>query len=63
MRDMAVVGEQHLQRVPAGRQFQPRLGLAKADSGEQTPDRYWRTHYLKKRAVLTGLPPMAVTYV
>jgi len=26
----------------------------RGDSGEQTPDKYWRTYYLHKRAALTG---------
>jgi preprotein translocase subunit SecD len=27
---------------------------ARSDTGEATPDKYWRTYYLKKRAQLTG---------
>jgi preprotein translocase subunit SecD len=27
---------------------------ARGENGEQTPDRYWRTYYLHKRAALTG---------
>ncbi|HEX3901470.1 MAG TPA: protein translocase subunit SecD [Polyangia bacterium] len=40
--------------VPADHEIGYEETQARNDAGEQTPDRYWRTYYLHKRAPLTG---------
>ena len=40
--------------VPADHEINYEENAVRNESGEATQDRYWRTYYLKKRAVLTG---------
>jgi preprotein translocase subunit SecD len=40
--------------VPADHEFGFEEMQGRGEGGEQTPDRYWRTYYLHKRAALTG---------
>ena len=40
--------------VPADHEIGYEENAVRNDAGEATQDRYWRTHYMKKRAVLTG---------
>jgi len=40
--------------VPADHEIGYEENAVRNEAGEATQDRYWRTHYLKKRAVLTG---------
>ena len=40
--------------VPPDHEFGFEENQGRGEAGEQTPDRYWRTYYLHKRAALTG---------
>jgi preprotein translocase subunit SecD len=40
--------------VPADHEIGYEEIVGRGEEGEQTPDRYWRTYYLHKRAALTG---------
>ena len=42
------------QAVPADHEICYEENQARSDSGEVTPDKYWRTFYLHRRAALTG---------